>query len=168
MTYDWGALVFVERWRRNFARGVVFGMRRPADQTTFELRIQPGEWGAALAGGAVEARLLDVGDLVRERRIPLTATVSVVIQVTTPSVARSDRREKGLLAPAAGGRRVLDDGARLVGEVIEVDGERRALVHVGFPIVVDVTEAGGLAGRGPGDWIEFRVAGTPRGYLIVG
>ena len=169
MTYEWSALVFVERWRTHYCRGIVFGMYRPGDQTTFDLRIQGGEWGQTPGLRAVEVRLVDVGDLIREKRIPLTATVSMIVQVAAQNLAATERREKGFVrqAESRGGRPRLDPGARLAGRIEEIDSEHRALVDVGLPLVVDVEGAPGWQGWTTGDWVEFDVAAPLRGYLIV-
>ncbi len=161
MGYNWAQLAFVEKWRMKSVRGVLVGMYRPQDTTFFDLRLRPGEGGVGQIPAPVELRLIDAGNLIREKRIGLTDRVAVVVR----AVGAAPSEGSGRSAEAERSRRRLEPGTRVAGTVLEVE-EDVALLDVGWPVVLQIAEGSGLAPV-PGGQLEFAVAETPKGFLVV-
>ena len=175
MPFDWSALVFVEKYRLRAVRGVIVGAWRVGDRTYFDLRVQAPEWSTSHPASFVDLRLLDVGDILREKRLALLDRAAVVVEPRALALARPDRRERShVLQPLRqsqripNSRRVLDLDCLLCGDVEENDGERHLVVNVGFPTIVRVGDASELADYQPGDWVEFTTQLPTRGYVLAG
>lgn len=174
MPFDWSALVFVEKHRLHAARGVVVGAWRVGDRTYFDLRVQAPEWSTSHPATFADLRLLDAGDILREKHFPLLAHVSVIVELRALALARPERQERSFaLQPIRAAqripntRRVLDVDSYVSGDVEENDGERHLVVNVGFPALVRVSDPSELADYKPGDWVEFTDQVSARGYVLA-
>ena len=175
MPFDWSALVFVEKYRLRAVRGVVVGAWRVGDRTYFDLRVTAPEWSTSHPASFADLRLLDTGDILREKHVTLLARVPVIVEPRALSLARPDRQERSYnLLPlrtaqrVPNSRRVLDLDSHVSGDVEENDGERHLVVNVGFPTVVRASDPTELADYKPGDWVEFTNQLTARGYVLAG
>ncbi len=175
MPFDWSALVFVEKYRLRAVRGVVVGAWRVGDLTYFDLRVTAPEWSTNHPASFADLRLLDAGDILREKRVALLARVPVVVEPRALSLARPERQERSYnLLPlrtaqrVPNSRRVLDLDSYISGDVEENDGERHLVVNVGFETVVRVSDPTELPDYKPGDWVEFTNQLPARGYVLAG
>ncbi len=163
MAYNWAQLAFVEKWRLNAVRGPLIGMYRPEDRTFFDVRLRPGEGGARQLPGPVELHLIDAGDLIREKRIVLTATVTVIVRLVASAVVPLASPQP---SPSPRGRRWLEPGAKIAGTILRKE-EDTLLLDAGIPAVVQLPEAGEGLPLEQGQKIEISVSETPKGFLIV-
>lgn len=164
MAYNWAQLAFVEKWRLEAVRGPVIGMYRPEDKTFFDLRLKPGEGGVGKLAAAVEVHMVDAGDMLREKRIPLTSTVAVVIRVVASSVREVGADVESEVPPR--GRRWLESGSRVIGTVTRGNDDT-ILLDIGLPVVVQLPEGGVPSHLRPGQRVEVSIAETPKGFLVV-
>jgi hypothetical protein len=165
MAYNWAQLGFVERWRTNAVRGQIIGMYRPDDRTLFDLRLRPGEGNVGQIPGPVEVRLVDAGDIIREKRIALLHRAPVILRIVASSIEPAEGPMALSAAGDSGGqRRRLQSGAVARGKVMEVEGTT-AVVNVGMPAVVEL--AAEPLDLEPGRMIEFAVAETPKGFFVI-
>jgi hypothetical protein len=165
MAYNWAQLAFVEKWRLNAVRGPLIGMYRPEGKTLFDLRLRPGEGGVGPLPGPVEVHLVDAGDLIREKKLPLTSTVAVVIRLVASEIGTADTAPSQ--APPVGrGRRWLEAGTKVTGTVLQGE-EDTLLLDVGMPVLVQLP--GGNEGFRPssGQMVEVLISETPKGFLVV-
>ena len=175
MPFDWSALVFVEKYRLRAVRGVVVGAWRVGDRTYFDLRVTAPEWSTSHPASFADLRLLDAGDMLREKHLALLSRVPVIVEPRALSLARPERQERSYnLLPlrtaqrVPNSRRVLDLDSYVSGDVEENDGERNLVVNVGFETVVRVSDPTELPDYKPGDWVEFTNQLPARGYVLAG
>ncbi len=164
MAYSWAQLAFVEKWRLHAVRGQIVGMYRPADRTYFDLRLRPGEEGAASLSVPADLHLVDAGDIIREKRIGLLERATVVVRVVASSVSVAP--QAGTEAAAVRGRRWLEAGSNARGTLLSADGDG-GLLDVGFPVVVQFAEGATAPGLQHGQPLEVTIAETPKGFLVV-
>ncbi len=175
MPFDWSALVFVEKYRLRAVRGVVVGAWRVGERTYFDLRVTAPEWSTSHPASFADLRLLDAGDILREKHVALLSRVPVLVEPRALSLARPERQERSYnLLPlrtaqrVPNSRRVLDLDSYISGDVEENDGERHLVVNVGFSTVVRVSDPTEAADYKPGDWVEFTNQLPARGYVLAG
>lgn len=168
MAYGWAHLVFVERWRLRAVRGLFLGMWRIGDRTYFQLHLQSGD-APAHAIPPVELYLLDAGDFVKEKRLSLFDRASVIVHPVAASIAKTDAREPlfGTRPLPPIGRKVLDPGSLIVGEVLDGDGERNLLIQIGFPVVVGLRDPAVFSSLQVGDWVTFTAESPVQGFILV-
>ena len=168
MPYNWAQLAFVEKWRQNAVRGRLVGMYRPDTTTLFDLRLHPGEGGVGRLPSPIELRLVDAGDLIREKRLPLLERLPVVVRVVASAVAAAAAHPNSAAeTPSASRtRRWLDAGTTLAAKVVLQDGDT-LLVDVGFPLVVELPAEGGASAPRPGETVHFTVSEPPKGFIVV-
>lgn len=164
MAYSWAQLAFVEKWRLHAVRGQIVGMYRPADRTFFDLRLRPGEGGAAGLSVPSEIHLTDAGDIIREKRLGLLDRATVVVRVVASSASTTP--EGGTQAAPVRGKRWLEAGSRAGGTLVSVDDDE-GLLDVGFPLVVQFAEGAKVEGAQAGRSFEVTIAETPKGFLVV-
>ncbi len=139
-------------------------MYRPADRTFLDLRLRPGEGGAAGLSSPADLHLVDAGDIIREKRIGLLDRATVVVRVVASSA--STALEVGTGPAAVRGRRLLEAGSRVAGTLISLDQDE-GLLDVGFPVVVQFAEGATVEGAQAGKPLEVTIAETPKGFLVV-
>ncbi len=161
MAYNWAQLAFVEKWRLRAVRGVIVGMYRPADKTFFDLRLRPGEGGAASIPAPVELHLQDAGDLIREKRVGLLEKPTVVVRVVASSARPVD--PSSTAAATEHGKRRLEAGSTVSGRLISLD-DGEGVVDIGFPVVVQFQEGADLPTE---TTVEITVGETPKGFLVL-
>jgi hypothetical protein len=164
MAYNWAQLAFVEKWRHSAVRGPLVGMYRPADKTYFDIRLRPGEGSARSLPGTMEIHLQDAGDIIREKRIVLLETRTVIVRVVTAGAAITSVSAEGD-NPSRRGRRWLEPGSRISGSVLRAEDDT-ALLDVGFPVVVQLPEGQNGAAL-TGHRVEIEVSETPKGFLVI-
>jgi hypothetical protein len=172
MPFDWGGMVFAQRWRHAVARGTVVGIRRPHDRTMLDVRVHGADLNVGSMRSAVGVELIDAGDIAREKRLAILDRVSVVIQARIDSeypieVLDSAVRSHPIGSGREGGghRDPITTGTRLSGVVGESDGEGSFALDVGIPIVV--TLPAGASAPAAGSGISLVVRDGLRGYLIA-
>jgi hypothetical protein len=175
MPLDWSALVFVEKYRLRAVRGVVVGAWRVGERTYFDLRVTAPEWSTSHPASFADLRLLDAGDVLREKHVALLSRIPVIVEPRALSIARAERQERSYsLQPLRtaqripNARRVLDLDSYVCGDVEENDGERHIVVNVGFSAVVRASDPTELAEFKPGDWVEFANQLPARGFVLAG
>ena len=167
VAYNWAQLAFVEKWRLDAVRGPVVGMHRPHDTTFFELRLRPGEGNVGDLQGPVDLRLIDAGNLIREKRIGLLDKVAVVVRVVASPASAPVNVPKGTFTPATSDSRRgyrLEPGSRVTGRIVRSEGDV-ALVDLGLPVVVQLPE--GAKAPDAGQPFEFSLAEAPKGFIVV-
>ncbi len=168
MAYNWAQLAFVEKWRQNAVRGRLVGMYRPDTTTLFDLRLYPGEGGVGRLPGPIELRLVDAGDLIREKRLPLLERLPVVVRVVASAVVANppDPDPVEEKPPASRSRHWLDAGNTISARVALHDGDT-LLVDAGFPLVVELPAGGCTPAPRPGQSVHFTVSEPPKGFIVV-
>lgn len=168
MAYGWAHLVFVERWRLSSVQGLLVGMWRVGETTRFHLSPQPIE-GTSSGGGLPDLDLLDVGNLIKEKRLSLYDRVSVIVHPIAVSVEKTDLHERHFAARSQppSGRKVLDVASPAVGQVLESDGERNVLVHIGLPVVVGIQNPEVSTSLQVGDWLKFTAESPVQGFILA-
>jgi hypothetical protein len=170
MPLDWSGMVFVQRWRGAVARGLLVGIRRPRDRTYLDIRVHGAELSVGSTQHAVDAELLDLGDIARERRLAILDRVSVVIEARVESVETPLGAVKshpiGSQRAAGAPRDTLRPGTRVSGLAGDSDGGRSFVLDIGFPIVVTLPEEAPIPSSGTG--VSFAAPNELRGYLVVG
>lgn len=165
MAYNWAQLSFVERWRLHAVRGQIIGMYRPEDRTLFDLRLRPGEGNVGQIGGRVELRLVDAGDIIREKRIALMAHVPVIVRVVASVVeAAEGTPSMAVSSPPGKQRSYLEAGTPARGTIEEIEGTT-ILLNLGLPAIVEVSET--PAGIQSGQIVQFTVEEAPKGFFVV-
>ncbi len=163
MAYNWAQLAFVEKWRLDAVRGPLIGMYRPEDRTFFDIRVRPGEGGVGQIRGPVELHLIDAGDLIREKRVTLTATITVVVRLVASTVVPLSSPQP---STAPKGRRWLEPGTKIAGTILRRDDDT-LLLDAGVPVVVQLPETEGSGPLDPGKMIEVSISETPKGFLVM-
>jgi hypothetical protein len=172
MPFDWGGMVFAQRWRQAVARGAAVGIRRPRDRTLLDVRVHGAELSVGSEHSSVSVELIDAGDIAREKRLAILDRVSVIIQanVSPDSIEMSDNPSRshpiGSGREGGGQRDPIRIGSRVSGVVGENDGDNSFVLDVGIPIVVTLPV--GAQMPSPGTGVAITVREALKGYLIAG